>query len=88
MASILRVGGWNQDACNKFYLQGWPLDAVLTAAGYDGAATQDFSWFYAPRFVVKVPPGLIALLMPWLAAFKAAVRKVMAYRIMILNKAN
>ena len=64
------MGKWNYEAMNKSYLMYFKPVGLLAAAGWPGAANNDYEQFWHPRFCVSVPQELVDLLFPFLQSLK------------------
>ena len=70
---------WSQrQALYAHYLQaGLSVDALLAMGWWSGGAQREYDNFYwAPRFMVTVPVGLIDLLFPFLPAVRASATRL------------
>ncbi|CAL8471742.1 g11284 [Coccomyxa elongata] len=70
---IARMGKWNYEAMNKSYLMYFKPVGLLAAAGWPGAAHNDYHQFWHPRFCVDVPEQLVEVLFPFLRTLKKTV---------------
>lgn len=59
--SVARLGLWANDALNKHYLKGIPLDVVRLMAGFDEKGGS----YFLPRAAVKPPPSVVEQVWPW-----------------------
>lgn len=64
--SFAHTGSCNYEAMYTSYLECFKAAALLGAAGWEGASTNDLSMFFAERFFIVVPEELEVVVFPFL----------------------
>ena len=67
---VKRIGRWNSDAYSISYLEDFSPQGLLAAGGWPSASKDDFKLFWAERYEVAVPEGLIMKIFPNLPALE------------------
>lgn len=83
LQTIGRMGRWLHQALTKSYLLFYRPEGLLAAGGWPGAASKDFSQFWAPRFCVEIDPIFISIVFPFFDEFQQQVTVVLAASVFV-----
>lgn len=76
LQTITHSAGGLYDAMYKVYRQFFRAEGLMSAAGWDGPATDVLNTFFAERFMIVVPPELQNLVFPFLPELQRVVESL------------